>query len=117
MYVTLFKNFKFSYTTKTKIETASVDVLIAYDGELTYLEFEDRINNILSGEFRDLVFTTENYQYFDKLSELDDLGILSVATVEDLDPDFEFIVESIDSEFLDGLAESDEVQISLIINY
>lgn len=117
MYVTLFKNFKFSYTTNTKIETASADVVIGYDGELTYLEFIDRVDNILGGEFHDLLFTTNDYEHLDKLSELDELGIVSVATVEDLDPDFEYIVESIELEFLDGLSDIDEVKVSIKINY
>ncbi len=117
MYVTSFKNFKFSYTTNTRIETASADVVIGYDGELTYLEFIERINNILSGELYNLVFTTEDYPHLDKLAELDDLGIISVATVDDVDIDFEYIVESIESEFLDGLSESDDVQVSIEINY
>lgn len=117
MYVTLFKNFKFSYTTNTRLETTSANVVIGYDGELTYLEFIERVTEVLGSELYNLVFTTEDYQHLDKLAELDDLGIISVATVEDLDIDFEFIAESIESEFLDGLSESDDVQVTLEINY
>ncbi len=117
MYVTLFKNFKFSYTTNTRIEMTLADVVIGYDGELTYSEFIDRVNNILSGELHDLLFTPEDYEHLDKLAELDELGLISVATVEDLDQDFEYIAESIESEFLDGLSESDTVQVSIEINY
>lgn len=115
MQVEIYENFKFSYVTDDGIQLGVTDIAVAYDGTIPKTVFKELFQTTIDGELNNLVFTDERYKYIDKLEELDNLGIINVALVNEIDDKFEFIVDGIEQELLNNLSDDsgDYLQIAL----